>query len=237
MRDRVIVALDVDTVEAADAMARRLESTVCFFKIGLGLLFAPGVDLLIERLIADGNKVFLDAKMFDIPQTVRRAVSVASSRGVHFVTVHGDPDIMAAAVEGKGSSSTRVLAVTVLTCMDDAALASTGYPMVVRETVDRRARQAAACGCDGIVASAADGPARIRAVVNAPDMLVVTPGIRPVGFAKGDQKRVTTAAEAIRLGADYLVIGRPILEAPDPCAAATRCILEMEEAFASCGGS
>ena len=229
MADRLIVAIDVPTVAAAERLTATLDGTVSFFKIGLWLLFAPGAERLIDGLIERGKRIFLDAKMYDIPETVRQGVARATERGVNLVTVHGDPQIMRAAVAGKGGSArTKILAISVLTSLDDAALRDIGYAHPVDEVVRLRVSQAAECGCDGIIASAGDDPDMIRRTANADHLLVVTPGIREPGAFLDDHKRHATPAEAIARGADYLVVGRPIVQADDPVAAARRIILDME---------
>lgn len=230
MADRLIVALDVPEIRAADAMVETLDGLVSFFKIGLWLAFARGVDGLIDRLIANGKRLFLDAKMFDIGETVAAGVARAADRGVDFLTVHGDPEIMRAAVRGRGTARTRILAVTVLTSLHDADLAAMGYRLTARELVALRARQAVESGVDGVIASAADNPDAIRRAAGAPGLLIATPGIRPIGAVHSDHRRTATPAAAIASGADYLVVGRPITAAPDPRASATRIIADMQSA-------
>jgi orotidine-5'-phosphate decarboxylase len=230
MAERLIVALDVAGVAEAKALVGRLDGIVSFFKIGLWLQFAPGVDDLIEGLIGAGKKVFLDAKMFDIPQTVGQAVAVAARRKVSFVTVHGDERIMRAAADARGDSALKVFAVTVLTSLDDDALREMGYGVGARELVEMRARKAVECGCDGIIASANDDPDAIRRLARMPSLLIATPGVRQADGSVNDHKRTATPGEAIRNGADYLVVGRPIVAAADPVAAAQSFILEMENA-------
>jgi orotidine-5'-phosphate decarboxylase len=229
MADRLIVALDVPTIEAAGRLAQRLDGIVSFFKIGLWLLFAPGAERLIDGLIGQGRRIFLDAKMYDIGETVRQGVARAAERGVSLVTVHGDPEIMRAAVAGRGGSArTKVFAISVLTSLDDTAVRAMGYAMPVADLVRLRVRQAVDCGCDGIVASAGDDPDAIRRMANAEHLLIATPGIREPGGAVDDHKRHATPAQAIARGADYLVVGRPITQADDPAAAARRLIADME---------
>ena len=230
MADRLIVALDVDSVAAATALVERLDGVVSFFKVGLWLQFAPGVDRLIDSLTGAGKRLFLDAKMFDIPQTVAKGVAAAANRGVSFVTVHGDDRIIEAAVQARGSSPLKIFAVTVLTSLDDAACAQMGYAVPARELVRMRAASAVAHGCDGIIASADDNPDAIRRLAGSDRLLIATPGVRQAAGTLNDHKRTATPGEAISSGADYLVAGRPIVEAPDPAAAARAFIAEMEAA-------
>jgi orotidine-5'-phosphate decarboxylase len=229
MAERLIVALDVPTIEAAARLADQLDGIVSFFKIGLWLLFAPGAEAFIDRLIGNGKRVFLDAKMYDIGETVRQGVARAAERGVSLVTVHGDPGIMRAAVAGKGGSSrTKVFAISVLTSQNDDDLREMGITLPVAELVTLRVRKAVECGCDGIICSAADDPNAIRRMANAANLLIATPGIREPGGALHDQKRHATPAQAIARGADYLVVGRPITQANDPAVVAERIIADME---------
>ena len=236
MADRLIVALDVPTIEQAERLAGRLDGIVSFFKVGLWLLYAPGAERFIDGLIAQGRRVFLDAKMYDIGETVRQGVARAAERGVSIVTVHGDPEIMHAAVAGRGASAhTKVFAISVLTSLDDAAAREMGYALPVAELIRLRVPQAVACGCDGIIASAHDNPDEIRRMADAEHLLIATPGIREPGGAVDDHKRHATPAEAIVRGADYLVVGRPITQAADPVAAARRIIADMERGYSSRG--
>ncbi len=230
MAERLIVALDLASIAEAEAMAERLAGEVSFFKLGLGLLFAPGVDGLIARLTRDGRRLFLDAKLYDIPETVSRAVTIAAARGASLITVHGDRRIMAAAVAGRGAAPLQIFAVTVLTSLDDAALAEMGVGVSAQELVRRRARAAVEAGCDGIIAAAADDPNAIRRAVGAEHLLIATPGIRPAASSADDHQRLATPRAAIARGADYLVVGRPIVAAPDPSAAARAIIAEMAAA-------
>jgi orotidine-5'-phosphate decarboxylase len=227
MKDRLIVALDLDSVAEAQKMIRQLDGVVSFFKVGLGLLFVPGVDGLIAALIAAGKRLFLDAKMFDIPQTVARGVASVAQRGVNFVTVHGDEAIMRAAVRAKGTSDLKIFAVTVLTSLDDQAAKAMGYAHCVSDLVTLRARKAVECGCDGIIASAEDNPNRLRTLAQSQSLLITTPGIRMPGGETHDQKRIATPQQAIVNGADYLVVGRPIIAATDPRQAALQIIEDM----------
>jgi orotidine-5'-phosphate decarboxylase len=227
--DRLIVALDLPDVGAARAMAERLDGIVSFFKLGLWLIFAPGFDRLVDELVGQGKKVFLDAKMFDIGETVKEGVRRAAERGVSLVTVHGDHDIIRAAVEGKRDSELRILAITVLTSIDDAGLNEMGYLYPVEELIRQRVAACTSLGCDGIIASPADVPG-IRRLPSAEKLLVVTPGVRLAGAALDDQKRTGTPAQAIAAGADYLVVGRPIVRASDPAAMAARIVADMASA-------
>ncbi len=223
---RLIVALDLDTVEQARALVDALDGTVSFFKLGYWLLFQPGASSLIDDLAQAGHELFLDTKMYDIGETVRHGVASVARRGARFVTVHGDPHMLSAAVQGAAGSGLGVLAVTVLTSLDDAALQAMGYAASLRDLVARRVRDAAAAGCAGVIASAADAPDELRAIAGR-DLLVVTPGIRLPGDNPGDQRRTATPAEAVARGADYLVVGRPIVRAAAPRDAARRVIDDM----------
>jgi orotidine-5'-phosphate decarboxylase len=232
MADRLIVALDVPRIDQARDMVARLDGVASFFKVGLWLAFAPGIDAFLQDLADARKQVFLDAKMFDIGQTVEQGVARAAERGVSFVTVHGDEAIVRAAVRGRGSSATRILAVSVLTSLGDWDLHAMGYRMGAQELVEHRVRQAASVGCDGVIASAHDDPGHLRRVAGSEGLLVVTPGVRPAGDPVQDHARVATPAQAIARGADYLVVGRPILGKPDPAAAARAIIAEMEQGAA-----
>jgi orotidine-5'-phosphate decarboxylase len=229
-RDRLIVALDLPSVEAAQALVARLGDTVSFYKIGYQLAFAGGL-ALAEKLIWNGRQVFVDLKLHDIGHTVAQGVASIARMGATFLTVHGYPQTMKAAVDGRGDSNLRILAVTVLTSYDDADLAAAGYDFTVGELVKERASQARDIGVDGLVCSGEEVGA-LREMLGH-RMVLVTPGIRPSGADLGDQKRVKTPGEAIAAGADYLVVGRPILEAPDPRAVAAAIIAEIAAAAAS----
>ncbi len=224
-RERLIVALDVSKVGEAERLVQRLGDAAVFYKVGLELAFADGGLGLVRRLADGGFKVFLDLKLHDIPNTVERAAAQAVELGATFLTVHGYPQTMAAAVAGAKGSGLKILAVTVLTSSNDKDLTEAGYRFGVVEMVRRRADQARALGIDGLVASAAEA-AGIRQAVGR-EMILVTPGIRPAGAVAGDQKRVATPASAISAGADYLVVGRPIATAPDPRAAAASIVAEI----------
>lgn len=222
-RGRLIVALDVPDVDAAYAMIARLGDSVAFYKIGYQLAFAGGLPLIGE-LADSGKQVFADLKLHDIGNTVARGVESLSRLGVTFLTVHAYPPTMRAAAQAS-KGSTRILAVTVLTSLNDADLAESGTHFGVAELVALRAQQAQACGIDGLVCSAEEA-ARLRGIVGN-SMSLVTPGIRPAGSAADDQKRIMTPAKAIAAGADYLVVGRPILEASDPKRATDDIVAEI----------
>lgn len=216
-RDRLIVGLDVPTVGEAEAMVERLGDSVTFYKIGLQLIFAGGL-ALAERLANSGKKTFLDVKLLDIDNTVEGAVENIARMGMTFVTVHAYPKAMRAAVAARGKSPLGLLGVTVLTSMDDGDLAAAGYGDAVDALVIRRAKDARAAGMDGIVCSPVE-VAKVREALG-PGIALVTPGIRPAGSETGDQKRVTTPSDAIRAGADHLVVARPVIRARDPRQAA-----------------
>ena len=226
-RDRLIVALDVADPQAARAIIGRLGDAVGFYKIGMELVYGGGLDL-VRALAAEGKRVFVDLKLHDIPNTVARATARIAATGATFLTVHGYPQTMAAAREGAQGSGLRLLAVTVLTSSDDADLAAAGYALTARDLVARRAVQARDAGMHGLILSPHE-VAAMRALLG-PGMALVTPGVRPAGAAPGDQKRVMTPAQAIAAGADYLVVGRPILEAADPGQAARAIIEEIAAA-------
>ncbi len=226
-RERLIVALDVSSVAAAEAMVERLGDAVSFYKIGYQLAFAGGLGFA-ATLVRGGQQVFLDLKLHDIGNTVAKGVESVAKLGATFLTVHAYPQTMHAAADARRGTGLRILAVTVLTSYDDADLAAAGYDFTVPELVAERAAQARDIGVDGLVCSAEEA-ARIRAIASA-GMVLVTPGIRPAGADKGDQKRIMTPSAAVAAGADYLVVGRPIIEAPDPRAAATAIVQEIASA-------
>ena len=215
--ERVFVALDLPTVDEAEALVDRLGDSVASYKIGLQLLPIGGVEL--GRKLRDmGKNVFLDFKFHDIDATVEKATCSVASLDAQLLTVHARPDVMRAAVKGRGQSSLKILGVTVLTSLDKQALEDIGYNDNAEDLVMRRVRQALDAGVDGVVASPLEAAA-IRSAV--PDsFLVVTPGVRPVGADVGDQKRIATPAAALASGASHLVVGRPITQADDPVAAA-----------------
>jgi orotidine-5'-phosphate decarboxylase len=226
-RDRLIVALDMPGVDDARRLVERIGDSAVFYKVGMELAYGGGLPLVAE-LAAAGKQVFLDLKLHDIPNTVERATAQAVKTGARFLTVHAYPQTMRAAIAGAKGSGMQILAVTVLTSYDDADLFDAVYRFGVVETVRRRAEQALELGVDGLVASAGEA-VMARQTVGA-ELLLITPGIRPAGGMVGDQKRVATAAEAIRNGADYLVVGRPVTQSPDPRVAAEAIIAEIGEA-------
>ena len=228
--DRLIVALDVPTIAQARTLVARIGDAEGFYKVGYWLLYSPGADALLAELKSVGKRVFLDAKLHDIAQTVEIGAARAAERGVDLLTVHAEPAVMRAAVKGAAGSAMMIFGVTVLTSLDDADLADIGYRMGVSELVARRARQAAEAGCHGIIASPQDSPSALRTAAGAPHLLIATPGVRPLGDSADDQKRVATPYAAITAGADYLVVGRPVVSKPDPAAAARAIIADMEQA-------
>jgi orotidine-5'-phosphate decarboxylase len=225
-RERLIVALDVPSVKAAEAMVTKLGAAVSFYKIGYQLALADGLPFA-AGLIAAGKQVFLDLKLHDIGNTVAKGVESVAQMGATFLTVHGFPQTMKAAVDGARGSSLKILAVTVLTSYDDDDLAAAGYRLGVAELVAQRAAQARDLGINGLVCSPEEAT-NLRGIVGA-TMVLVTPGIRPAGSAAGDQKRIMTPAKAIAAGADYLVVGRPIVEAGDPKVAADAIVAEIAD--------
>jgi orotidine-5'-phosphate decarboxylase len=227
-RDRLIVALDLPDVVAAEAMIARLGDSVTFYKIGYQLSFAGGLPL-VRRLADAGKKVFVDLKLHDIGNTVARGVESVAKLGATFLTVHAYPQTMKAAVEGRAGSGLKLLAVTVLTSYDDGDLHAAGYRLGVSDLVEARAQQAQVLGIDGLVCSPEEA-ASLHKIVGH-QMVLVTPGIRPAGAAAGDQKRIMTPGRAIAAGADYLVVGRPVLEAADPKAAAEVIQAEIRQAL------
>jgi orotidine-5'-phosphate decarboxylase len=221
---RLIVALDLPEIAAAEALAERLSDCRAVLKIGHQLAYTGGL-ALAERLIRAGRPVFLDLKLHDIPRTVEEGVRSLAGFGATFLTVHAYPQTMRAALAGRGTSGLKLLGVTVLTSMDDGDARAAGYGAGVADLVAARARDAAACGIDGLVCAAPE-IAALRRIVT-PETALVVPGIRPAGAAAGDQKRVATPGEAIAAGADFLVVGRPITGAADPLAAARAIAAEI----------
>ena len=225
-RDRMIVALDLPDVDAARAMIATLGDSASFYKIGYQLAYAGGLPLVGE-LAAAGKKVFVDLKLHDIGNTVASGVVSLSKLGATFLTVHAYPQTMQAAVEAR-ANGTKILAVTVLTSYDDDNLAAAGFRLAVADLVVHRAEQARDIGVDGLVCSPLEAR-QLRDIVG-PDISLVTPGVRPAGSAADDQKRIMTPARAIAAGSDYLVVGRPVIGAPDPKAAADAIVAEIAQA-------
>ncbi len=226
--ERLIVALDLPDPGSARKLVERLGASVNFYKIGLQLAYGRGGLSFADELAAQGKRIFLDLKLHDIGNTVKRASAQLARRGVEFLTIHAYPQTMAAAKEGTAGTGLKLLAVTALTSYSDADLAEAGFRLGAHDLVLHRAAQAKALGIDGLIASAQE-IADIRRAVGS-EMILVAPGIRPEGGERGDQKRVATPAAAIEAGADYLVVGRPIIEAPDPRAAAEAIQLEIATA-------
>jgi orotidine-5'-phosphate decarboxylase len=224
-RERLIVALDLAEVRAAGEMVAALGEAVTFYKIGMELVYGGEGLALAERLIGAGKRVFIDVKLHDIPNTVERATRQIARLGATFLTVHAYPQTMRAAQAGAAGTSLKVLGVTVLTSSDDPDLKEAGYAYGVRDLVARRAEQARDAGIHGLILSPQE-LRQTRAVVDR-DFLLVTPGIRPAGGAMGDQKRIMSPGQAIAEGADYLVVGRPITQAPDSKAAADSIVEDM----------
>ncbi|HDY95655.1 MAG: orotidine-5'-phosphate decarboxylase [Sulfitobacter litoralis] len=225
--DRLIVALDVPHAVAGLELANKLGDTVSFYKIGLGMLTGGGMALANELIQEHGKRIFLDMKLFDISATVEAAVRGLAQFDLDFLTVHGDPHVVRAAMQGAAGSRTKILAVTILTSLDrndlDAAMIQAGD---IPDLVQTRAGRALDAGADGVIASPQEA-ALIRALPEAKGKLIVTPGVRPTGAALGDQKRVATPGQAIKDGADHIVVGRPIWQAEDPAAAARAVLAEL----------
>ena len=228
--DRLILALDVDNALQGLELAQKLGDAVSFYKIGLGMLTGGGLALANELKQEHGKRIFLDMKFFDIGATVEKAVRGVSQYDIDFLTVHGDPHVVRAAKQGAAGKDMKILAVTILTSLDradlDAGLIKTGD---VADLVIERAARAMDAGADGVIASPQEA-ALIRALPDAAGNLIVTPGVRPTGADKGDQKRIATPAQAIRDGVDHIVVGRPIWQAADPRAAALAIVNEMRNA-------
>ncbi|WP_331372997.1 orotidine-5'-phosphate decarboxylase [Sinorhizobium chiapasense] len=227
-RDRLIVGLDLPTVAEAEAIVSTLGDSIAFYKIGYQLAFAGGLEFARD-LAASGRKVFLDMKLLDIDNTVAKGVENIAKMGVSMLTLHAYPKAMKAAVEAAHGSDLCLLGVTVLTSMDEQDVIDAGYEYDPHTLVLRRAEQARAAGMGGIVCSAEEAAA-VRKIIGA-DMALVTPGIRPAGADKGDQKRVMTPADALRAGSSHLVVARPVVQAAEPLTAAHAILAEMESAL------
>src|SRR5262245_6072030 len=220
----IIIALDVESAEQARELVKRLGDAAGFYKVGMELYAAAGMSF-VDELVAEGKKIFLDLKFFDIGETVKRAVARVAHHRIRFLTVHASSQVMHAAIEGKAGSNLQILAVTVLTSFDESDLRDYGHTSSVEELVEQRVRNAMAAGVEGIVCSPME-VGRVRQVAG-PAAILVTPGVRSAGSAVGDQKRVATPAEAIARGANYLVIGRQVTRAKDPRAEVTKILAEI----------
>jgi orotidine-5'-phosphate decarboxylase len=221
----LIIALDVDSAEEALRLIDKIGPAADFYKVGMELYAAAGMSL-VKQISATGRKVFLDLKLYDIGETVKRATrQICASVTPTFLTVHGSRSVMQAAVEGRGDTATKILAVTVLTSFDQEDLADLGYAAPIADLVDLRVKKARESGIDGIVCSPLEVK-RVRTLAGA-DMKLITPGVRSAGADKGDQKRVATPADALRDGADYLVIGRQVTRATDPRGACEQILSEI----------
>jgi orotidine-5'-phosphate decarboxylase len=221
----IIVALDVESAAEARKIVARIGGQASFYKVGLELYAAAGMDF-VRELLDGGKDVFLDLKLYDIGETVKRAVIQVARTGVRFLSLHSPSAVMRAAIEGRGSSPLKLLAVTVLTSFDQQDVNDLGYSRPLSDLVDWRVRKAMEAGVDGLIGSPLEARA-IRAAAG-PGAILVTPGVRSAGATKGDQKRVATPAEAIRDGADYVVVGRQITRSDDPAAAVRRVLDEIE---------
>lgn len=224
IKDRLICALDVDGYDEATGLVKMLEGVVSFFKVGILLQLATGHEM-IDYLLDHGKRVFLDMKYFDVPETVGKAVERVAKLGVSFLTIHGNSSIIEKAVEARGDAELKLLAVTVLTSLDQVDIQDLGFQCPVEELVLHRAKKALEYGCDGVISS----PNEIEVIRGevGKGLLIVTPGIRQSVAIHQDHKRFDTPREAISRGADYLVVGRPIIKAPDPKQAALEIIQNM----------
>jgi len=236
-RERIIFPLDVPTLDAAKEWVQKLDGAVRFFKVGLELFTATGISL-VPYLLEHNKEIFLDIKYYDVPATVKGAVQQVAQLGVSFATVHGNSAIIKAAVEGRGNSDLKLLAITVLTSFDNDDLKDLGLGATsVRDLVRLRAQKALEAGCDGVISSPQEAE-MLRAMIateikpqSGSRFLIVTPGVRPKGSQKDDHKRHSSPAEAIKSGADYLVVGRPIRESSNPNQTAQDIVREMQDAF------
>ena len=227
-RDRMIVGLDLPNLKEAERMVARLGDAASFYKIGFELALSGGIPFAAD-LARSGKKVFLDLKVHDIGNTVARAAERAAELGMSFITVHAFAPTMRAAAEGRGKSALKILGVTVLTSWDENDVRAEGYSLNLAALAAKRADHAKAAGIDGLIASPMEAAALKKQVGGS--LLIVTPGVRPAGSAAGDQKRVMTPGEAIRAGADYIVVARPVIAAGDPKAAAQTIVAEIESAL------
>jgi orotidine-5'-phosphate decarboxylase len=224
-RERMIVGLDLPNLKEAERMVARLGEAASFYKIGFELALSGGIPFAAD-LARSGKKIFLDLKVHDIGNTVSKAAERAAELGMSFLTVHAFMPTMRAAAEGRGKSALKILGVTVLTSWDDNDVKKEGYDVNVAELVSQRAARAREAGIDGLIASPMEAEALKKQVGGS--LLIVTPGVRPAGSAAGDQKRVMTPGEAIKAGADHIVVARPVIAAPDPKAAAEAIVAEIQ---------
>jgi orotidine-5'-phosphate decarboxylase len=224
MKNPIIVALDVPTASVARDLITNLRGAANFFKVGIELFSSAGMGF-VQELLETRKQVFLDLKYYDIPETVKRAVSVVAESGVKFLTIHASSSVMRAAVDERGRAPLQLLAVTVLTSFDQRDIEDLGHNCSMEELVALRVRKAMDAGMDGVICSAKE-VAKVREIAG-PSAILVTPGIRSAGVDRGDQKRVATPAEAMRAGSNYLVIGRQITRAADPRAEAMRILAEL----------
>ncbi len=227
-RERMIVGLDLPNLKEAERMVARLGEAASFYKIGFELALSGGIPFAAD-LARSGKKIFLDLKVHDIGNTVSKAAERAAELGMSFLTVHAFMPTMRAAAEGRGKSALKILGVTVLTSWDDNDVKKEGYDVNVAELVSQRAARAREAGIDGLIASPMEAEALKKQVGGS--LLIVTPGVRPAGSAAGDQKRVMTPGEAIKAGADHIVVARPVIAAPDPKAAAEAIVAEIQSAL------
>jgi orotidine-5'-phosphate decarboxylase len=230
MNNPIIIALDVESAAQARVLVDSLGSTIDFYKVGMELYAAEGMSI-VHELIGEGKQVFLDLKLYDIGETVKRATARVAGTGVRFLTIHSSPALMRAADEGRGNSGLQLLAVSVLTSFSQQDAIDLGHTRSIEELVELRVRNAVVCGMDGIVCS----PLEARGVreIAGPEKLIVTPGVRSERAGLGDQKRVATPAEAVAAGANYVVVGRQVTRAKDPRAEALRIVEEIEAVLPS----
>jgi len=228
MTNPLIIALDVPSAAEARSIVDRVGDAASFYKVGMELYAAAGMEF-VRELVAAKKQVFLDMKFYDIGETVKRAVAQVAHAGVRFLTVHGSGAVMRAAVEGKANSHLQLLAVTVLTSFDQVDLADLGYSCQIADLVDLRVRKAMDAGVEGIVCSPLEA-SRVREIAG-PGCTIVTPGVRSAGAGFQDQKRVATPLEALKAGANYLVVGREVTRAPDPHGACTSIINSLAPYF------
>jgi orotidine-5'-phosphate decarboxylase len=235
--DRLIVALDVPTIAEARTLVSELDGIASAFKIGFHLWTAHGADDLIQLILDRGNKVFLDAKMYDIENTVELAVRTAADRKISFITVHHNEKVVRAAVRGRGNSPLKILAVTLLTMFDNENVRDMGIEKTTDDIIEWNTRRAFEFGCDGVIAAPTDNLARIQkvALAQGKDFIIATPGIRPAGSGTDDHRRSGTPGQAIEAGADYLIVGRPIYKADNPAKAARSVVREIEVALHTVG--